>query len=358
MFLQLIYFDYNNLTIKNSVPIKSYSISMDAISNDTSTIIVQKDNLINVGDYIAIKDLNTNSLLYYGQINTVDVNDLDDIVTISSNYIWNLLNGDIIVKNISAKSYEKHIITLIKQYIQSNIKVNPLSLYLKNSTNTEFSVSESDGITTINFIDYIIRGFKLHNVIFDITEIGVGINNGIPFYFPKIDIHQNTMELNIKNNIYDFVNWSVTDSRNIRGYNNELWIVDKNSIDMENPIILKKYWLKKNGSITESINDDVTLPTQVHIYLYDKSLPDNPSYLNIAQSELSGNSYSHNIQFSIPIKNNFISFDDLKLGLQSNIYYNNTVYKSILTGYSFNSDSDLILLNFGNLRFGKKDLFN
>ncbi|WP_349551283.1 hypothetical protein [Leuconostoc pseudomesenteroides] len=49
--------------------------------------------------------------------------------------------------------------------------------------------------------------------------------------------------------------------------------------------------------------------------------------------------------------------DKVKLGLQSNIYYNQTSYKSVLSAYSLNSDSDTISLTFGNLRFGKADLF-
>ncbi len=59
----------------------------------------------------------------------------------------------------------------------------------------------------------------------------------------------------------------------------------------------------------------------------------------------------------MPIDNNFMPLDKVKLGLQSNIYYNQTSYKSVLSAYSLNSDSDTISLTFGNLRFGKADLF-
>ena len=59
----------------------------------------------------------------------------------------------------------------------------------------------------------------------------------------------------------------------------------------------------------------------------------------------------------MPIDNNFMPLSKVKLGLQSNIYYNQTLYKSVLSAYSLNSDSDTISLTFGNLRFGKTDLF-
>lgn len=60
------------------------------------------------------------------------------------------------------------------------------------------------------------------------------ISNGVPFYYPKIDFHQVTDTWNFKNDIYDFNNWVVSDSRNLRNYNNELWILDQAGTDMEN----------------------------------------------------------------------------------------------------------------------------
>ena len=183
------------------------------------------------------------------------------------------------------------------------------------------------------------------------------LQNGVPFYYPEIDIHQVTDTWNFKNNKYDFTGWTVADSRGLRGYNNELWIVDKASADMENPVMLARYWLQNDGTVTNSLTRQVVQPTQVHIYLYDKTGTDNPSNDAIAQTELSGNRYSHSIRFSMPIDNNFMPLSKVKLGLQSNIYYNQTLYKSVLSAYSLNSDSDTISLTFGNLRFGKADLF-
>lgn len=125
---------------------------------------------------------------------------------------------------------------------------------------------------------------------------------------------------------------------------------------MENPTVLAKYWLQNDGVVVNQLNSNVYQPTQVSIYLYDKTATDNPDNDSIGRANLGGNSYNHNIQFSVNINNNFVAFSDLKLGLQSNIFYQDRIYKSILTGYEISSDSDDISLTFGNLRFGKKDL--
>jgi hypothetical protein len=355
--LQVTIFNGSNLTIRGTYPLFSYDIQMDALSNATSTFTLEKMASIAQGDYVAIRSVNSVDLLYYGQIITIDTDDTTDLMTLSANYIWNLLNGDIIVGTKSGSSYEAHIIKLIINYIKSD-SAGLLTHSLSNSTNTTFAVTVSDGISTSNFIDYLIRGFKLHNTIIDITGIGQGISNGVPFYYPKLDIHQVTDTWNFKNDVYDFNNWTVTDSRYLRNYNNELWIVDQAGTDMESPTILAQYWLQNDGTVSKTLTDKVVQPTQVQIYMFDKTATDNPTYDSIASSSLTANTYSHSIQFSTQLNNNFLPLDKVKLGLQSNIYYNGTQYKSVLSAYSIDSSSDVINLTFGNLRFGKTDLFS
>ncbi|GMA68781.1 hypothetical protein GCM10025879_20270 [Leuconostoc litchii] len=355
--LQITVFNGDYLTIRGTYPLLSYEIQMDALSNATSTFTVVKNSAIETGDYVAVKKPNTATIMYYGQLTTVDTDDATDIMTLTANYIWNVLNGDILVGNKSGDSYESHLVNLMKNYFTSTASTNVLSYSLFSTTSTPFAVTSSD-ITTSNFIDYMIRGFKLHNVIFDVTEIGQGMLNGIPFYYPKVTVHQVTDVWNIKNDIYDFINWNVSDSRYLRGYNNELKIVDKDGTNMENPSVLSTYWLQADGTITNKLNDNVIKPTQVQLYLFDKTATDNPTYDSIASSNLSGNTYSHSIQFSTSFDNNFLPLSKIKLGLQSNIYYNGKQYKSVLSAYSLSSSSDLINLTFGNLRFGKSDLFS
>lgn len=356
--LEISIFDCKSMIMKGTYPLSTYEINMDAMSNTSSTFTINKNKNVSIGDYVAIKESSNNfGVLYYGQITTVDTTPDTNTASLTTNYIWNVLNGDILVNSISGSSYEQHILKLINGYVSSNKNTNIMSYSITNSTNTSFSVSSSDGITTSNFIDYLIRGFKLHNTYLNVSGIGEKQTGDNVIYYPELDFKQNTDLWNFKDDIYDFRDWQVTDSRYLRGYNNELWIVDKASNSIENPIILKKYWLQNDGSVVQSITNKVSLPTQVQIYIYDKTATDNPTYDNIASSNLSGNTYSHSIKFSTKIDNNFLPFKKIKLGLQSNIYYGDNVYKSILSAYSISSSSNLINLTFGNLRFGRQDLF-
>ncbi|MFT8813210.1 hypothetical protein [Oenococcus sp.] len=346
-----------DLTIRGTYPVLSYDLQLDALSNATSTFLLNDQGLSQLGDYMAIKIANTNTLLYYGQLTGVDMSQDSGADTLTACYIWNALNGEIPVLGRSGQSYEIHLQKLIAQYIASNTG-NIFSHSVTTSTTTAYAITTSDGIQTSNFIDYLIRGFKLHNVVIGIKDLKQGTSNGAPFYYPEFDIHQVTDTWNFKNDIYAFTGWNVSDSRLLRGYNNELWIVDKATSNMENPTIMARYYLQADGSVVTALTDKVVQPTQVHIYLYDKTAADNPSNDQIAQTELSANTYSHDIQFSMPIDNNFFPLSKLKLGLQSKIYYNGKLYQSVLSGYSLSSDSNQLSLEFGNLRFGKTDLFS
>lgn len=343
-----------DLTISGTYPALGYSLMFDALSNQTSTVMLKSAPNIKEGDYIALRANNSDYVMYYGQIITMDTDSTSGTMTLSSNFIWNVLNGDILVTNRTGTSYEAHLKSLMTKYSSA---VTNVFRDITVSTNTPYEVTSSNGTVNKNFIDYIIRGFKLHNVVIAATKIGQGtLTNGEPFFYPKIEIKQESDTMNFSDKIVSLRNWKVTDSRLLRGYANELWLVDKATADMENPTIMGKYWLQTDGLVVNRINDLVNQPTQLAIYLYDKTATDNPDNDSIGRANLGGNSYSHNIQFSVNINNNFVAFADLKLGLQSNIFYQDRIYKSILTGYELSSDSDDINLTFGNLRFGKKDL--
>ena len=104
--LEITVFSGSDLTIRGTYPLFTYDIEMDALSNATTSLTVEKNKAIVIGDYVAIRPINSTTLMYYGQLITVDVDDTSKLMTLSSNYIWNVLNGDIIVGNKSGNSYE------------------------------------------------------------------------------------------------------------------------------------------------------------------------------------------------------------------------------------------------------------
>lgn len=345
-----------DLTMTGTYPVLTYDLIMDALSNATSSLILSEVKGVHEGDYIALRANNESKIIYYGQIITIDTDTTSGLMTVSTNYIWNVLNSQILTTSKAGTSYEAHIKTLINKYSTATSSV------LRDITvasNTPYQVTSSNGAGTSNFIDYLIRGFKLHNTVLSVDGIGQGLlDNGKPFFWPKISIKQETSTMNFSSDNWALNNWTVTDSKLLRGYANELWLINKDTADMENPVIMAKYWLQNDGLVVNRINDLVVQPTQVAIYMYDSTATDNPDNDSIGRANLGGNAYNHNIQFSVNLQNNFISLDQIKLGLQSTIYHQGKTYKSVLTGYELSSDSNQVRLTFGNLRFGKNDLIS
>ncbi|WP_235043623.1 hypothetical protein, partial [Oenococcus oeni] len=356
--LQATILNGNNLQVKGIYPVLDYDLIYDYIDNSNSTFVLNDNGASSLGDYIAIRIQNSSNLLYFGVLSSVDLDSDDQVDTLTVADFRNILNGDIIVTAKTGTSFEAHLIKLIKNYFTSTATTNALSYSLNNSTNTSFSVTNSDTIDTYNLVDYIERGLTLHNIVMSISSLKQGTSNGVPFYYPVVNIHQISDKIQIKNNIAVFTNWQVTDSRLLRGYANELWIVDQASTDMENPSILTKYWLQKDGTIVSSINSNVVQPTQITISLFDKTATDNSTYAQIADQTLTGNEYSHQIIFSMPIENNFFSVEQLEIGLLATIVYNQTTYSSVLTAYEMSSSDDTISVTFGNLRNSLSDAFS
>ncbi|KGO18308.1 hypothetical protein Q757_10405, partial [Oenococcus alcoholitolerans] len=137
-----------------------------------------------------IKIANSGKLIYYGQITTVNSDQTTNVDTLTANYIWNIFNGEIIVKSYSGTNYELHIVSMLKKYFSSN--AGTIISGLTSSTSTVFAVTNSEGVSTCNLIDYLIRGFKLHNVVLGVNGLIRGIANGMPFYYPNLDVHQVT----------------------------------------------------------------------------------------------------------------------------------------------------------------------
>lgn len=198
-----------DLTIRGTHPLLSYNLQMDALSNATSTFSFNGSDVSQLGDYIAVKTASGNKMLYYGQITSVDESTDTSLTQVTANYIWNLFNGDIITKSYSGNNYELHLVSMLRRYFSSNN--NRILTSLSSSTQTPFAITNSDGVTTSNFIDYMIRGFKLHNVVLDVIGIEKGTSGGVPFYYPIFDVHQITDIWDFKNNKVVFTDWTVSD---------------------------------------------------------------------------------------------------------------------------------------------------
>lgn len=337
-----------------------FDIARDYIGSEKSTFRLYGSWTAEEGDFFIVKTPGDTVLsadrivpFYTGIVNEFDG---DTISTLES---YNIFNFDFAALRMTGNSFEQNLLDLINanffaypvDYENSYIVVE------KGDTNTSYSYQPSEPPTPTNFIEYMINGFEKYNITIECDYIQIS-QVGENQYTVHFTIRQKSNKIQLKNNVYTFVNWNVYENENSLGMYNKLLIIDKASTNPINPTILSTYYLEKDGGLTQSINDNVFKPVRNKIFIYDQTEDNPPTFLSVAQSELAGKNYSHEIIFDLVQNNNFLTIGDLDIGLLVDIFYNKTIYQSVLTAYRVQSTNVFINLTFGNIRSTLKTILD
>lgn len=344
-----------DLAIKRYEKSFNYEINRDYLTNEKSTFEAGQGEA-EVGDFLIAK-FSSEGILTYGDsgskplyFGVIDSFENGNIITCD---LYNIANFTIAATRktggASGGGFGVHIQNLLNKYLDNSKLVSKVVWNVDDSAKVAYSYQPSDPPVETNMIDYLINGFKKYNITWELDTIYYEQEDSSTLHIGTI-IKKKTKTIQLKNNNYSFINWDIYENEVGRNLENQLLIIDKATTDSENPVILNTYYIEKDGTITQSINDNVYKPTKTKIYIYDTTQEDAPSYLEVAQSELAGNTYAHEINFDIVKNNNLIAIEDLEIGLLANIMYGTTIYKSVLTGYIISSANNFISLKFGNTR--------
>ena len=343
----------DNVLIKSIFRCSQWEINRDYLTNEQSTFTTTEKTGAQRGDYFFAKKVGNAEVqkdtlgtsvkpFFMGVVESIE----DDSLNVCD--IYNMANFEIFATKISGSNLIDDISLFVLNYILADSsKVGSFLSVKKSEDIISYSYIPENYPTSVSFIDFLISMFKSYGV----TWLGESITNGDNGELMiTTKVGKSNKTLNLKNNVYKFVNWSTYfkafDNENTNG----LIIVDKASTNMKSPTILSRWYLNNSGEIQEDNLLDVTLPTNDKVYLYDKTQTDKPTYREVAESELMGNEYSHEISFDLQKDNNILNFEDLEIGMKANIMYNGILYKSVLTGYTIKNESDFITLKFGHVR--------
>ncbi|MBC1377842.1 hypothetical protein [Listeria innocua] len=332
-----------------------WEINRDYLTNEKSSFSL--DNAYNAekGDFILAKaERHTNVSGFYDMTSSIPILFLGVIDAFEDGKIiacdiYNLANFDIAATKKTGSSFEGHILTLLQYYFLNDTSKIPNIIQINRDTtiNTAHSYQPQDNPTATNLVEYLINGFKKYNTVWEVANLTYNESNKLII---QTEIRTKTRIVRLKNNAYDFADWDVYVTPVGRDLENKLLIVPAGMNNSESPTILSTWYLTINGELTQSINDSVYLPTKTKINVYDTSQTDKPSYLEVAQSELAGNSYAHEISFNIKMDNTLLPISDLEIGLLGEIVYGDTIFRSVLTGYRFASEDKYMYLKWGHVR--------
>ncbi|MBL1223739.1 hypothetical protein [Enterococcus sp. BWR-S5] len=369
MRLQLAVFNRQDLALKSISECYDWEINIDYLTNEKSSFIPLSKMDFETGDFFMAKEIGSDNQgvidSSIGEITTITPLFLGVIDSIENDaikacIIYSLMNFPFAATRATGSatagvSAESHLTNMFTMRVTLDLS-KKTGLPITPKTHTAYSYLPSDPPTVTNLLDYVIGFFKKYNIVLDVDYLSrVAWYNR---YNIVLKVERRTKKIRLKNNAYDFVNWSVYEQPAGKQAENMLQIIDKRSTNSIYPIILSTWYIDKYGELTQSLNDNIYTPTRQKIYIYDMEQEDRPTYLEVAQSELAGQTYAHEINFDIKKDNNMIDIDDLEVGLLVDIVYNDTIYSSVLTGYVISSESEFISLRFGHVRSTLQDVLN
>lgn len=326
---------------------EDFEFGIDEISaNLVSEFELNKYVQIEKGDYLLAKNVESGRILYFGIIDSQE-----DIKIRCRDLAQALGDSSFPTCRTTGASFEEHFKRLIQKYLLNDSTKNLSDTLIVNTmTNTNHSYQATE-VASRKLNSYLRNAFKKYNIKWSFEEIR---DDKIISSIKRIDTTKQ-----IKDNSSEFYDWNVFIKKPGNGNENMLLIVDKKMSDIENPRILSTYYLDdQNELTTDKTNPSILKPTVSIVSIYDTEQEDKATYEEVANSELKGNAYSHEISVSIILDSKNFDIRDLQTGLLFDVTVKEKMYKSVLSAWRINSNSNSINLTFGNIRSRVSDYFD
>jgi len=331
-----------------------WAVDYDYVSASKSTFYTEKPIKPNVGDFIIAKQAVADPVLFKPLFFGVIESYTDK--KIAALQLMDMLNFEITTTQIAGTDGMTHLYNLIMRYLYNDstkIISNANLIMNKDSDMIAFSYQPNDPPSKALLNDYARNMFQKYGIIWEVEQVEYSGNN-LKVY---TRIKRPKWALVIKDNSNAFQDWKYLINPATYNGENKLVIIDKETTNMMNPTILATWYVYNDGTITTNQNG-AEKPTREKVYFYDLEQEDPPTYESIARSELSASLYSHEIEFDLLPGNQLIGEDQIRIGTLVDVWHNDTVYKSIITGYSLSSKNDFISVKLGFIRSTLKAVLN
>lgn len=336
-------YDRYNLDYVDGGVIRDYTVDMDYISNNASTITLPDETYAKKGDVVVV--MSGTEKLFMGCVTAVD----NTKKTISFKHMKELFNDTVlnIFKYASILGYKFDAVEAVYEIIRLGFIDNtdtkrrlPMILEKRGTATGAVWTDESDTINVLDFIGWVFDGKNVY-LDFDIDFVENKIRCVI--------IKNITTGFVIKDNI------KLSEPA-----------FDKNELPAQNTAIVYNadsgtiygtyYLLADNTVTTNASHAKRLLPAQTKYVSYNPN-DENTTFtpLEVATSELQGNIYNHCIQYKLAKEQNMVKATAFKYGDGVKIIYNEREYDSIFTGLKFNSTDPYYTCFFGKTRIDFTD---
>ena len=325
--------DINGMSISSpQLRVKSFKLERDLLKKTNSNFeVLEVPSAIENGDIVGMYD-QFGTILFLGVVSFVGNANIEayQILDIfDDSWLWHNPNKttiELTLKNIIETDYQQSYDTLMSS-IYGVFDIDTIS-----STNQKLATEDDRYIT--DFSSYLYDVYEKYSIqlLFDIPFEArtPSISIGIPNY----------QKLTLGNNAHVFRNFDITtnifETNKLVVYSEETgsyratWYATTNGIT-DNPSALNRISKIKTNIIFS--DDDINI---------------------LKASSLRNQMYNHEITCEMVLNNKLLSFEDLNLGCEVDLFYNGNYYNTILTGYILDKNENAILetitLKFGLVR--------
>lgn len=341
--LQYRVYNRNTLHFVDGGLICDYTIDLDYLTNNASTITLVDETYANNGDIVVVRS--GTDKIFLGCISSVD----NTKKQISFKHMKELFNDAVLnvfkfseLLNYKFDAVEAVYEILNLAFITTDDNERKLPLKLEKHGTAPGAVWTDDN-DTINVMEFCQQIFDSQNVYLDFD---------IDFMENKIVcriIKNTTSGMVIKDNIKLS---EPTFDKNELPANNKAIVYNGNSGE-----IYGTFYLLSDNTVTTDVNHvDRLLPVQTKYIEYD---PDDEKKTftprEVAESELKGNIYNHCIQYKLSKNQSLVNPLALNYGDGVMIVYDGREYNSIFTGLKYNMTDPYYTCFFGKTRIDFTD---
>lgn len=326
------FLDRFTFDIKDVVDLQDFEINVDEETNSNSYLTIVKK--INAGDKDFVVINEDDKISYIGIINSPVNENGEQKYSITSKYITNLFDRDIILKNeslISSTGVEDFIkYTIENEFTKSTdtlLNIKYLDVEVLSHTKIQKSVDNvENGI--YNFHTYITNCTQNYNISYSFK-----IENGrLKMSIKKI----NTETILIDTNISDIANYSEVFETNV---------VSKVTVKTANNVF--NYFLLADRTTSTDINNKNRAVGLVKTVYTEKD----EDAKQTAMNEFKGNSYEHLVQFDINKKSKLFDLENLEIGTPVKLRTkSNIVVNTYISAITRKKSSEFYSIKTGNIR--------
>lgn len=314
--------------------ILSMTINRDILSKATSDFeVVSVPDAAAEGNVFGVYD-DYGKTVYIGVITSISGNVIqtDQIISLfDDNWLWS---------NPAAVTIEQTVAEIIQNDWATNIDSMLQNIFSQftitagtNSVQLSLPTQEENFVT--NFMEFIFQLYEAYGVLLDID---IAYNDTTPTITVFKPSYQ---KIQLGNNTNAVRNFNIT---------TETFETNKLVLYSKDGATYRGSWYGTTSGITTNSAAGNRLPKINTKYVFSDDPED-----DIIGDNLQDEMYNHKINVELVLANKLYNFDDFKLGQEFDIFYNDTYYNSILTGYKITVDSegkaDIVTLVFGKVRY-------